>query len=229
MTQNILTALQSDNVSSIDDTEEAQDVANIIKEAYFELCSQRDWPFLRTLTSFEGLADPDLLTTMRMPARMNKVIWVKYHKKDVTYLDPKEFTDMLHQRTEEEDVVDENGFVLTRDPEYWTTYDDNLVVFDALNLPDEITDTLHESKSDVYGVMAPEWSHVDGFVPNLPEKMFPTLLADAKSTAFLILKEQANAKEEDRARRGRVRAQNESWRAEHGETGTYNKSNYGRK
>ncbi len=229
MTQNILSAMDSDVVNSIDDTEESIQVAETVKESYYELCSIRDWPFLRTLTAFEGVYDTDNPTFMRMPTNMNKVLWVKYHGNNVTYMDPKDFKDMIDARTELADVVSADGYILNADPQYWTTYDDNIVVFDGLNLADEITDTLHESKSDVYGVVAPSWTHEDDFIPTLPEKMFPTLLADAKGSCFLNLKQQANAKEESRAKRGRTRAQNEAWRADAGETGTYSTTTYGRK
>lgn len=229
MTQNILNAMDGDVINSIDDTEESIQVAEIIKESYFELCSQRDWPFLRTLTTIEGLADTSRPTMMQMPTNMNKVFWIRYNKKPVTYLTPEEFKALIDAREALAGVVDANGYVLNRDPQYWTTYDDNILVFDSLNLTDEITDTLHESKTAVYGVVAPSWTHEDSFVPLLPEKMFPTLLADAKGSCFLALKQQANAKEEVKAKRGRVRAQNEAWRVDKGESGTYHNGNYGRK
>jgi hypothetical protein len=229
MTQNILNDMESDSVSSIDDTEESIMVAAIIKQAYADLCSIRDWPFLRTLGTLEGLADTDQPTTMRIPEGTNKIFWIKYNKKNVTYLDPKDFKDMIDARNVDADNVDADGYITDKDPTYWTTYDDKYVVFDSLDLDDEITDTLHQSKTAVYSVIVPTWTHEDDFTPLLPEKMFPTLLADAKGTAFLNLKQQANAKEETKARKGRIRAQNEAWRADAGETGTYNKTNYGRK
>jgi hypothetical protein len=228
MTQNILNAMESDAVASIDDTEESIMVAEMVKESYFLLCSQRDWPFLRTLSQLEGLADLDQPTTMRIPSTMNKVYWIKYNKKDVTYLPPKEFKDMIDRRNVDAANVDANGFITDRDPAYWTTYDDDYLVFDSLDVAAEATDTLHASKSVAYGVLVPSWTHEDSFIPTLPEKMFPTLLADAKGTAFLNLKQQGNAKEERRAQKGRIRFQNEAWKTDNSEVGTY-ANNYGRK
>ena len=133
----------------------------------------------------------------------------------------------MDNRVEQLNVVDADGFILNRDPIYYTSWDDEHLVFDAVNK--NVDDTLHSSKSVCYGVRHPAFTLEDDFVPDLPEKVFPTLLADAKATCFVALKQQANAREERRAQRGRVIMQNEAWRnnkAEH----TYNKRvNYGRK
>ncbi len=226
MVQNILSAMDSDPANSIDDTVEAEQVALIVKETYFDLITQRDWPFLRTTFSLTGLGDTDNPTKMRIPTDYNKLLWFKYNKKDVTYLDPKDFQDVLDARTEETGVVDSNGFSLTSDPTYFTSYDDDYIVCDSY---DEATEaTLVGANSLCYGVIAPSWTHEDTFTPLMPDKMFPVLLADAKATCFLNLKQQANAREERRAQRGRVRMQNEAWKTNDAE-GKWNwKVNYGR-
>ena len=226
MTQNILSALDSDAVSSIDETVEAVQVADLIKEAYFELMSQRDWPHLRQLTSLDGLGDVSNPTRMRMPDNMNKVFWVKYNKKEVTYLHPEEFTELLDRRTAQTGVVNSGGFVINKDPRYWTSYNDKDVIFDGYD--SAVDSTLQQSKSKVYGTTAPTWSHVDTFIPDIPEKFFPTLLAEAKAQAFVNLKQQANVREERKAQRGRVVMRNESWRNENGEAKYNRKVNYGR-
>ena len=69
---------------------------------------------------------------------------------------------------------------------------------------------------------------MDNFVPNIPEKFFPTLLAEAKSQAFVNLKQQANAREERKATRGRMAMRNDSWKNEQGEVKFNTRVNYGR-
>ncbi len=219
--------MDSDDVNSIDDTVESAQVAEIVRECYEDLATQRDWTWLRSLTSFTGLADTSNPTKMLIPASVNKVLWVKYNEKEVEYLDPKDFKDLIDQRVEQTGVVDANGYVINADPQYWTTYDDNYATFDGY---DSSTDTtLQTSKCDAYCVTVPTWTHEDSFTPTLPEKMFPMLLADAKGTAFLQLKQQANAKEEAKARRGRARFQNEAKRAKAQESFTNTSVDYGRK
>lgn len=227
ITQKILSSLDSDPVNSIDDTVESIQVADIIKESYYSLMAERDWPFLHELGQLEGLADTANRTKMRIPETVNKIKWVKYNKKEIQWLPAPEFHTMISQRVEEAGIVDANGFIVNRDPSYWTSYDDDYVVFDAINLADEAT--LHASNSSIYVVKAPTWTHSDTFVPDLPDKFFPTLLAECKSQAFVELKQTSNAREETRARRGRVTMQNESWRNEFGEYRYNTKVNYGRR
>lgn len=227
MTQNIMAAMDSDDVNSIDDTTESLQVATFIKETYFDLVTSRDWPFLKTLTTLTAIGDTDNPTKMRIPESMNKIFWIRYNKLPVTYMDPEAFKTMIDERTEQAGVVDADGYIINRDPCYWTTYDDDYLVFDSYD-SDEDT-TLQESKSAVYGIAVPSWTHEDAFVPTLPDKMFPTLLADAKGTCFLNLKQQANAKEERKAQRGRVRFQQEAWRTDKAEHKSNTAVNYGRK
>jgi hypothetical protein len=227
MTQDILNDMDSDNVNSIDDTVESAQVAQIVKTTYFRIASQRDWSWLRSISSLTGLADTNNPTKMLIPATVNKVLWVKYNKKDVCYMDPKSFKDMIDMRTVQADVVDANGYVINRDPLYWTTYDDTYIHFDGYDL--DVESTLQTSKAVIYAVTAPTWTHNDSFTPTMPEKFFPVLLSDAKGTAFLALKQQANAKEERIAKVGHSRMQNESWRVDDGESKTNTDVNYGRK
>lgn len=227
MVQSTLNAMDSDDCNSIDDTVESAQVALIAKESYFDLISQRDWPFLRTTFSLDGLADTDNPTHMELGENYSKVLWIKYNENDVEYLDPKTFQDLLDQREELTDVVNADGFVINRDPIYYTTFDDTTFIFDGIDLDAE--STLQSSNVKCFGVIVPTWTHEDSFVPTLPAKMFPTLLAEIKSNAFLNLKQQANAKEERKAQRGRNIFQNEAWRNNESEGKWNRKINYGRR
>lgn len=227
MTQNILSALDSDPVDSIDETVEAVQVAELIKEAYFELISQRDWPFLFTLGGLIGLGDVSNPTKMKIPDTWNKIQWVKYNKKEVKWVDPETFKNIVDSREPLAGVVDANGYALNKDPVYWTSYDDSYIVFDGRD--SSVDSTLQASKSVVYGTEQATWQHIDTFTPNIPEKFFPTLLAEAKSQAFVNLKQQANAREERKATRGRMAMRNEAWRNESGEVKYNSKVSYGRK
>jgi len=227
MTQNILSALDSDPVDSIDETVEAVQVAELVKEAYFELISQRDWPFLHQLSTLQALGDVNNPTKMKIPDTWNKIKWIKYNKKEVQWVPPEIFNDIISDRVEQAGVINANGFVINRDPEYWTSYDDQYIVFDGYNSSEE--STLQESNSSVYGVAQASWTHTDTFIPAIPEKFFPTLLAEAKSQAFVNLKQQANEREERKARRGRMAMRNEVWKNENGEAKYNRRVNYGRK
>lgn len=227
MVQNILSALDSDPVDSIDETVEAVQVAELVKEAYFELLSQRDWPFLFSLGALTALGDVTNPTKMKIPDTWNKIKWIKYNKKEVQWVDPETFNDIITNRVEQSGVVDSNGYVINKDPTYWTSYDDTHIMFDGYN--STVESTLQASKSVVYGTQQATWNHVDTFIPNIPEKFFPTLLAEAKSQAFVNLKQQNNAREERKATRGRMAMRNEAWRNDNGEVKYNTLVNYGRK
>lgn len=227
MTQNILSAMDSDTVNNVGDTTESLQVAEVIKETYFDLINSRDWPFLKSYGSLVGLGDVDNPTKMQFPEDVNKVYWIKYNRKDVTWMDPKDFQDTLDLREEQADVIDANGYIINRDPLYWTTFDDDYVWFDSIDLTEDTT--LQQSKSKAYMLLVPEWTLDNEFVPVLPEKMFPLLLADAKGTCFLNFKQTSNAKEERKAQRLRVRMQNEAHRNNEQEPKSNRTINYGRK
>jgi hypothetical protein len=227
MTQSILSAMDSDPVNSIDDTVESVQVADLVKEAYFDLISQRDWPFTFALQQLQAVGDVARPTTMRMPAGWSKIKWLKYNKKEVEWIAPEEFQHLIDTRSETPNVVDANGYVINNDPSYWTSFDDDYIVFDGYNKT--VESTLVAVKSIAYVSLAPTWTHADSFIPNIPDKFFPTLLAEAKSQAFVNLKQQSNAREERKAQRGRVIMRNEAWRNENGEIKYNNKVNYGRK
>jgi hypothetical protein len=226
MTQNILSALDSDSVSSIDETVEAVQVAELIKEAYFELISQRDWPFLFVLGTLQALSDVNNPTKMKIPDTWNKIKWIKYNKKEIIWLDPETFNHMISGRVAQPNVINNNGFVINQDPQYWTSYDDEYIIFDGYD--STVDTTLQASKSTAYGTEQATWQHIDTFIPNIPEKFFPTLLAEAKSQAFVNLKQQSNAREERKATRGRMAMRNDAWRNENGEVKYNTKVNYGR-
>jgi len=226
MTQNILSALDSDPVSSIDETVEAVQVAELVKEAYFELLSQRDWPFLFQLAPLQAVGDTNNPTKMKIPDTWNKVKWVKYNKKEVTWVDPQTFNDIISNRVVQAGVINANGYVINQDPQYWTSYDDQFLIFDGYN--SSVDTTLQASKSSAYGTQQASWSHTDNFIPAIPEKFFPTLLAEAKSQAFVNLKQQSNAREERKATRGRMAMRNDSWKNENGEVKYNTRVNYGR-
>lgn len=225
--QEILNDMDSDSVNSIDDTEEALQVASIVRTTYEKLIASRDdWPFLRTLTHLTS-ATADNPTRMRVPTAMSKVEWVKYRKKAITYLPPEEFKHLLDTRTELTAVVDEDGYGLNADPTYWTSYDEDYIYFDSYDLETEAY--LLGATSAVYGIVIPTWVHDNTAYPTLPTKMFPGFIADAKGTAFLALKQQANAKEEEYAKRSFSRFQRTAWRNREAQPSTNQGVNYGRR
>jgi hypothetical protein len=220
MAQNILSDMDSDEVNSINDTVEALQVAEILKTTYFEIINQRDWAHMATLFQLTASGDSTKPTHMSLSDAISKVEWVKYNKiesggtrakwDEVEYLTPEEFIARVTSRDSSLSTVTtvtEQSIPLyvynDRAPEYYTTFDDETLIFDAHD--NTVDTTLQTSKTQCWGYKEPTWSMVDGAIPDLPTKAFPFMLAEAKSAAFNSLKQFPNQKEEQKSRRQRYK------------------------
>jgi len=58
MVQEILSDIDSDEIESIDDTVESEQVVSILKSTYYAMMSNRDWPHLRRSIQISSLGDP---------------------------------------------------------------------------------------------------------------------------------------------------------------------------
>lgn len=225
--QSVLSAISSDEVNSINDTVEAYEIACIARDCYADIITERDdWPFMQDKLPLTAMSDVDNPTKMKIPDGVASVQWIKYNKVDVKYKTPKEFQDLLDGREAITGVIDSNGYVINRGPLYWTTFDDTHIYFDGYD--SAVDTTLQASKSVAMVQKNYTWSMDDGFEPVLPTKMIPAYLAEVKAEAFVSAKQQANPRQERKAKRGRDRWQKEARRAKDSEP-TTNGVNYGRK
>ena len=242
MVQDILSDMDSDEVNSLGDTIESQQVAQILKTTYNEIIDGVDhWPHLDTLVQLEASGDNTKPTHMRMPTNLQFLNWIKYNKRlstdtkdkytDVSHMLPHDFLSYLNQRNSSESTVttvtDFSSVSLLvrndRHPTYWTSFDDEYIVFDSHYSTTDTT--LQTSKTQCRGPRDAVFTLSDSFIPDLPAKAFSYLLAEAKSVAFNVLKQSANAKEEQRSKRQRYRLSLGKWR--HGDGITY--AGFGRK
>lgn len=241
MTQNILSALDSDEVNSISDTVESMQVAEVIKETYEELFSNTDKPSLQALIQLEALSDVDRPNFMLIPENVDTVYWIKYDYRtedrtdyrDVVYLTPQEFLGKVSKQQTEGDSVeisDDNGIrywvVTDKNPQYWTSFDNETVVFDSYD--SSLDTTLQNSKSLAWVSKAADFELQDDYIPPIESKLFPGLLAEAKSVCFINIKQVSSAKEEQRSKRQRVKSLNDLWRLD--QRRPYNRTpDYGRR
>lgn len=237
----VLNDMDADAVNGIDDTVEAQQVAQIAKTCFNEMISNRDWPHLRKLSQLESSGDLAKPSHMRIPDNVKKLEWIKYNKiredetriryEDVKYLYPDEFLKITNNRNSDnsnvQEVVDFSGTTLlvfdNAAPTYWTSFDDNWIVFDSYN--SALDDTLKKSKTQVLLVRDPIWVGEDDAIPDLPEEAFAAYVEEVKSTAFLALKQMANQKAEQKAARQNRWLSRKAWKAK----GGVRYDSYGRK
>lgn len=241
LTQDILNDLDSDSVNSIDDTIESQQVAQIIKTCYYGIISNRNWPHLRSLLQLDTLGDTQKPNYLILPERVKEFKMFEYDTSDVLdtvpeyvevkYKEPDEFLRITSHRSNSSNsvtvVTDFSGVKLlilnNAPPKYWTSFDDNCIITDAFD--SAVGPTLLKSKTQCMAYMSPTWTHTDDAIPNLPEEAFSALLEEAKSTAFMALKQVANQKAEQKANRQQRWLSRKAWRAH----GGVRYEDYGRK
>jgi hypothetical protein len=230
--QDIMSDMDTDEVSSIFDTVESEQVASIVKRSYINLISTRNWPHLSKLIQFNPITDYSKPTHLRMPSNIKELEFLNYdtrkdgetkrNYKEMQYLEPIEFLFKLNSRdSDNEDyiIVDNGGGVeliidKTTKPRYWTSFDDQDIVFDAY---DELVDSvLQNSKVQAKAYMTPTWVMDDDFIPDLPSEAFSNLVEEAKSTAFLVIKQMSNAKAEANAQRQARWLSRKAWSAKGG-------------
>lgn len=229
MVQDILAELDSDEVNSIDDTIEAQQVANIIRNCYHEIISNRNWPHLKRAIKLDALNDLSKPNYLRLPNEVKELLYVSYDTVkqgetklkyvEIKYKHPDEFLRYTLSRNSDnanvERIVDFSGteFLVLNDraPQFWTSFDDLNLVFD--NYDRTIDDTLKQSKNQCVAYMEPVWVHTNEAIPDLPSEAFSALEEEAKSTCFFTLKQMVNSKAEQKAGRQQRWLSRKAWRA----------------
>ena len=217
MVQEILSDIDSDEVESIDDTVEAEQIVSILKSTYYAMMNNRDWPHLRRSIQISSLGDVAKPTHMKIQDGVKELCFLKYNKQksgatkkdygDITFLQPDHF---LHKTNQEDSssadvltVTDTGGIELlvrtNRAPSYATSFDDEYVVFDSYD--SAVDSTMQESKIQAVAYVIPAWSSADDFIPDLPENAFPALVEEAKSKAALRLAQKPDEKAEQEAGR----------------------------
>jgi hypothetical protein len=201
-------------LEDIASTEESRQVTQIIKTTYYNIIDGKDWPHLYKMFQLTE-TDASSPTKMTIPTNVMDFDYIKFDIKetgetrlkfsDVTYKSPKDFMDMLDRRDNDDSTVtsitDATGIFLNiyneRHPQYWTSFDDRSVVFDAYD--QAIEAFLQTEDTQCRGKVYPTVTETDAFVFDLPVDAFSYLLAEAKSVCFNVLKQQPNAKAEQQS------------------------------
>lgn len=241
MTQNILSDMDSDEVNSISDSTESLQVAEVIKTTYYNIIDGRDYPWLKELFQMSASGTTARPTHMTLPENVIDLDWIKYNCiksgetrnrfKTIKYKTPSEFLDIVNDRVSDNDNVtvisDSTGVELNiltdTAPTYFTSFDDETLVFDSYD--STIESTLVASKTQCFGKRSVVFNMTDSFIPDMPVQMFSYLLSEAKSVAFITLKQTPNSKAEQASVSQKRRLSQEAWRIKNGIT----YSNYGRK
>lgn len=221
--QSILSDMDSEEVNSIGDTVEAMQVASIVQDTYFNIVTTRAVPEHQELLKLTALSDSDYPTHMQYPEDVRRIEKLWYENSqgsyvEIKWLDPMDFLTLTDGNSANYDtVLDKNGSTKLRvgndqDPMYYTSFDDNYVVFNSYD--STVDSTLQESKVRAYGVKIPTFSLVDSHTPDIDIDYFPYLIAESKSVAMSLLKGGSDPKIEQAARRQKSYIQNDRYKTE---------------
>ncbi len=239
--QTIMNDIDGDFINSIADTDEALQVASIVRTTYYELFNRKQWPHSKTINKMQGLSNNEYPTYLKLPERLYRLDTLNYDKslKDdnrlllsrVKWKEPEEFLKYVNAFNIQNDNVEVketlNGVALKimtdRAPQYYTTFDDEHLVLDSFD--SEVEDTLSADKTQAIYFEIPEFRMEDTFIPDLPDISFPYLIAECTSAASLKVRQVEDAKAEQQAKRQSIRASQRSRRA----TSGTRYPNYGRR
>lgn len=226
MVSDILSDLDSDPVTTYTETVEGVQVAQILKTTYFNIIDGRDWPHLYQLFRLTE-TDANTPTHMTLVNDVMNVDYIKYNVRNSTdtkdryveieWMTPKDFMNLLDNRDSSDTNIDQitsNNILFNilndRAPTYFTTFDEDLIVFDAFD--SDVETFLKTNKNQCYGKIYPTVTLSDGMYFDLPTEAFSYLLNEAKSVAFLTLKQTQNPKAEQHSITQRRRMSQEAWR-----------------
>lgn len=215
-TQNILSALSSDEVNSIGDSTESLQVAEIVKTCYFNIIARAELPLQKKpfqLDASLSALEPNL---MFIPQGIKEVEWIKYFEtssgmyKYVTILPIQQFVDYVNGYSTSDANVDVLHLSVSGEtfsfnykddttPRYCTVISNYYVIFDSFE--QTVDSTLQANKTMCFGLTTPIFKMEDSFVPDLDESQVPLLLNEAKSLAFLELKQVSHPKAEQEVKR----------------------------
>lgn len=182
-------------VSDIDDTIESQQVANIAERAFHKVTNDVfSTNLTQTLVQLDALADSTKPNYLKLPTDVQHVLesQVMYNKStgdpgattlnlvQITYKRPQDFLKEVGQRstnqTNTQIVTDFSGYKMVIQnktaPEFYTSFDDEYLVFDSFD--SDVDSTLQSSKSGIIVTKQRVFTRSNTYVIDLPEWFHPT-------------------------------------------------------
>lgn len=224
----ILSDMDGDYVDSINDTDEATQVAQIVKSTYQAMMSNRNWPHTARAINITPSTNNLLPTHMSIDEQYKELISVYYDcrlstsnridYRQMKYLDPDAFLRFINRRNSTDPhtllINDPSGVKLlisdNKAPQYFTSFDDSNMVFDSY---DALVDsTLQGSKTQARAYVIPPFEMEDDFIPDLPNEAFSALIEESKSKAMFKLKQTQDVKAEQEAGRQQRWLSRKAWR-----------------
>lgn len=215
--------MDSDEVNSVSDTIESNQVSLLLKSVFYDIASDIGLPEHEGLVQLVASGDTSKPVLMTSPTNCVKIRNILYDRKTSTETNPlyeeikfKPFDQFVKDQqlvrndTTEVGTVDvvSNGgtfpilYQSDRGPTYYTTFDDRTFIFDAYD--SDVDSTLQSCKTMCNGVIFPEYLLEDDFTPDLNPTQFSYFINKAKTRAFAELKQTNNQESASETRRQKI-------------------------
>ncbi len=207
--QTTLSAMGSDEVDSINETEESIQVAESVKDTYYEfierlaLAKKIDW--LHGPLPVTPSGDVLSPTTAEFGSTVREVTYIGYNVagvgedasyRELVYYPPDEFL-RQHNKAGPNKVAVSVGDALTvyvsndRMPTSYTSFDDTNIICNAFD--SSIESTLTDGRFNAMGYRIPTFVVADEEVPDLPPQLFPAFQAEVNIAAFAYFNQTSSA------------------------------------
>jgi hypothetical protein len=231
--KNILSDLDSEDVTSIADSVEAQQISNVVKNVFENMCASRVVPEHNALVTFLDLNDLTRPTELGVSdtsvVAIKKIFSVEYNTgvspnqqyKHLDFVEPEVFlsrspkngtTGALSVPTLPYGI--EVYVYNDREPSYYTSFDDTRVIFDAYNVAN--TTALEADDFRVFAQTLPVFPTVETDLIDLDETLVQYLLEESKSICFSLFKGGTDPKIEQQARRLKSYIQDDKYKFDKG-------------
>jgi len=221
--QNILSDMDSEDVNSISDSIEAEQIASVVRDVYYNMVSTRMIPEHQELVKLVSLSNSARPTHFQVPDSVKRIDFIRYNVstdsdiefREIQYIEPLVFLTLHQDGANIDTVYDVNGNtpILIRNdqmPTFYTSFDDLHIIMDSYD--SSVDQILSESKTQALGHKIPTFTISDNFTPDIDEVLFPYLIAESKSTCFSLFKSGVDQKIEQAARRQKSYMQSDMYR-----------------
>lgn len=253
MVKSIMSDMDSDAVDHVTDTVESGQVASTIRDVYYQMITNQVIPEEETLGNMltvDLLSFPGALNYLETPEFVDEVLWIKYdvikagdtteRMTEIKYVNPHWFMTQVNLNPSDGsnvvEVTDPTSgipyFVLNdQAPTCYTSFDDTYIAFNQFDQGVDTVQVLGEKSQTMFKIPPDFDITLDDFTPVMDANLFPFLLAEAKSTCFVNLKQQANPKVEKQSREQRIRVQKSKFKTDSAQKASTSSSgpSYGRR
>jgi hypothetical protein len=222
--QTILSAMDSDEVASINDTVESYQLAVLLRQLFYDIAVDLDLREHENAVEIESSLDPNKPNYMKVPSNVSGIRWIKYDNRDTLETTPNyqpvefmEFQDFLRMTqgwrelpTSEIGVAtlvannENHDFIYKKNkhPQYFTTLNGSDLYFDSFN--NTVDTTLQKSKTMCFANAYPQFLLQDSFIPKLDPTQFSYFINKGKARAFAELKQMPSSEAQGEARRQKI-------------------------